>query len=201
MMEKIEIGGFGLDRELVDEYIRHFARDKTGIEDWEFKRKELHDKIFESIGLDRFSDKGKTFSRIFDAWAEPEILKVDPVVAMAKRVTNAETKDEIEKASAMLQIEAVKQSYKDEIAISMFGGLGEQEETKELYRKCLIKIDNLFYCPFCHAFQGGNPLAFMNHLKNFEGCNGYFLLWKDDQLDLDKEAIKKRILEDKEDSS
>jgi len=81
--------------ELRERYIYHLNHfDKKHPFEWEKKRKELHNRIFEIIGIERNSKEGKEFSKKFDKSIELELTNLNDV--FAKRITNAESKDEME---------------------------------------------------------------------------------------------------------
>lgn len=108
-MTKIKIGKFDVDKDDAWIYIQHFGRDKSNIFAWEKMRKYLHDYIFENLGLDRNLEEGVEFRKAFDEWAEPHILKLDPITAGAKRLSNSETKEEREASALMLKVQMARE--------------------------------------------------------------------------------------------
>jgi len=111
-VETIRIGNYDVDKDDAWIYIQHFGRDKTILFSWEKMRKQLHDYIFEKLELERVSDEGIEFSRAFDKWAEPHILKYDPISARAKGLSNAKDNDEIKKEQYLLEMEMRKDEYR-----------------------------------------------------------------------------------------
>ena len=107
----MKIGNYEVGKEIVQNYINHFGEDKSNIQYWENKRSELHNYIFESLKLDRFSEEGREFSIELDIWAEPQILRFDPIVARAKSLSNAKTDSEIKFAQLQLKMEMTKKEF------------------------------------------------------------------------------------------
>ena len=80
---------------LRQEYINHLNMvNKKPIQEWENKRKEIHERIFKEIGISRNSEEGKEFSKKFDASIELELTNLNEV--FAKRISNANTKEEMD---------------------------------------------------------------------------------------------------------
>ena len=79
----------------VNEYIDHLNKEnKKPIQEWENKRKELHDRILNSLKLNRISKKSREFSKIFDKYCELKIKSLTEI--FAKRISNCDTKEEME---------------------------------------------------------------------------------------------------------
>lgn len=109
-MKTIKIGKFDVSKDDALLYVQHFGKDKSNLPEWEQMRKDLHNMIFENLKLNRFSDEGREFGKLFDDWAEPQILKYDPISASAKRFCNSEGKEQ-EASGLMLEMEIKKQSF------------------------------------------------------------------------------------------
>ncbi|NOQ37621.1 hypothetical protein GQ472_01915 [archaeon] len=113
VLKTIKIDGYDINSDDVWMYIQHFGKDRSNLNAWEKMRRALHDYIFENLNLDRHSDEGLKFGKQFDAWAEPHILKYDPISAKAKRLATADTDTEIEASQMMLKIEIERQKMLD----------------------------------------------------------------------------------------
>lgn len=93
----------GIDDELLQRYIDHFEADKKDLWGWEQKRKELHDAMFESIGIERTSYEGQELSNKIDTFCIPYIEKTDYMVAGLKKINTAKDIGEIQEFSLQLQ--------------------------------------------------------------------------------------------------
>ncbi len=83
-------------------YIEHLNMpNKQPIQEWENKRKDIHEEIFLLKGITRNSKKGKEFSKIFDESIELELNNYNEV--FAKRINNCQTKEEMDKEIATLE--------------------------------------------------------------------------------------------------
>lgn len=84
------------------EYIDHLNMpNKQPIQEWENKRKEIHEKIFRVIGVDRKSKEGKEFSKKFDKSIELELKSLNEI--FAKRISNCEIKEEMDLETRKLE--------------------------------------------------------------------------------------------------
>jgi len=82
-------------RKLRQEYINHLNMlNKKPIQEWERRRKEIHEEIFKEIGISRNSKEGKEFSKKFDKSIELELINLNEI--FAKRISNSESKEEMD---------------------------------------------------------------------------------------------------------
>ena len=89
-------------KKLRQEYIDHLnMSNKQPIQEWEHKRKEIHERIFKEIVIRRDSKEGKAFSKKFDASIELELNNYSEI--FAKRINRCETKEEMDKEMATLE--------------------------------------------------------------------------------------------------
>lgn len=150
-MTIIKIGKYKVDKDDAWLYIQHFGRDKSNIALWEKMRKQLHDYIFEKMDIDRHSSEGIKFSHLFDEWAEPHILKYDPISAKAKKLVNSKTDAEIKASQTMLQIEMARQNMINEIGARNF------------------TVDDKTRCRICKKELGEGIPRFNDHLLGVPG--------------------------------
>lgn len=99
----MKLGKHEIKDELLTNYNNHFDADKTDIYSWEKERKKLHLALFESVGLQRFSQEGGKLSKAIDKYCIPIIEKKDYFVAGLKKIGIA--KNESEMAMAKLNLE------------------------------------------------------------------------------------------------
>lgn len=130
-MSTIKIGKIDVNKDDAWIYINHFGKDKSDISSWEKRRKYLHDYIFENLKLDRDSKEGDKFRKAFDKWAEPHILRLDPLAARAKNLTNTESSEELNLANIMLEVEIEKQKF-----LNSQGGRNFNSDDKNSCRIC-----------------------------------------------------------------
>lgn len=148
-------------------------------EEWEKMRKELHDGIFESLNLKRFSEEGTKFTKVLDEFCEPHIMKYDPICARAKSLSNARTDEEIKQAQTMLEMEMYKQKRQSAYGFRSFDCDDEQVCRvcgKDLSKGGVRINDHLatvegfekIHKPICGECSDNNPDA---HYKAFKGIN------------------------------
>lgn len=81
----------------IKEYINHLDKpDKFNIQDWEIKRKEIHDKMFKDLGVERSSRMGQKISREIDKICSQKLD--DGFQKDLKLISSAKTEEDLFKA-------------------------------------------------------------------------------------------------------
>ena len=87
---------------LVKKYVSHLnSVNKNDMQGWDEKRRELHNGIFESVKIKRNSTKGKAFDKELNRFCELKINNINEI--FAKRISNCQTKEEMEHELAKLE--------------------------------------------------------------------------------------------------
>ncbi len=150
-MKTIKIGKYDVDKEIALLYVHHFGKDKNDLFSWEKQRKSIHNLIFESLGLNRTTSEGLKFSEEFDKWAEPLILKFDPLTSKLKKLSRSKDEKELEQNDIQIKMELVRQEFMRKNGIRN------------------VKVDDSNCCRICKKNLGDGTPRINDHLAQVAG--------------------------------
>jgi hypothetical protein len=99
----MKIGKYEVDSELIINYVKHLNTFSGNASDFEYRRVQLHDYIFKSLGLNRNKEEGIEFAKELDKFCYDMIT--DPEIRRVKRVVlGIKEEDELDKVNKLLFI-------------------------------------------------------------------------------------------------